>query len=431
MKVLVVGGGGREHALCWRLKQHPRVRQLYCAPGNAGTASLGQNVPFADDDLDGLLSLARAEKIDLTIVGPEAPLCEGIVDRFEAAGLRIFGPNAAAARIESDKAYAKALMRQQAVPTADARIFDDYEAARTYVATRDYALVVKASGLAKGKGVIVCDDPSEALIAIEKIMKDRKFGDAGAKVVVEERLTGPEVSILAFVSGSTIYIMESAADHKPIGEGDVGPNTGGMGSYSPTPLVTEPLMRQIEREILVPIVSALSREEAPYRGVLYAGLMLTPGGPKVLEFNCRMGDPEGQALLMRLRGGLLEAIEGTIDGALEDVTLDWDDRASVCVVVSASGYPDYYEKGAVISGLEDVPASDDLVVFHAGTERDEDGNIVTAGGRVLGVTALGKDLSGARHRAYAAIDRIDFQGRYRRRDIGERAATGRLRVGAP
>ncbi|GFO83552.1 MAG: hypothetical protein A49_31790 [Methyloceanibacter sp.] len=261
-------------------------------------------------------------------------------------------------------------------------------------------------------------------------MKDRKFGDAGAKVVVEERLTGPEVSILAFVSGSTIYIMESAADHKPIGEGDVGPNTGGMGSYSPTPLVTEPLMRQIEREVLVPIVSALSREEAPYRGVLYAGLMLTPGGPKVLEFNCRIGDPEGQALIMRLRGGLLEAIEGTIDGKLEDVTLDWDPRPAVCVVVSASGYPDYYEKGAVISGLDDVEPADDLMVFHAGTERDEEGRIVTAGGRVLGVTALGKDLSAARERAYGAVDLIDFQGRYRRRDIGERAATGRLRVGA-
>ena len=423
MNMLVIGSGGREHALADRLAASPRVDRVYCAPGNAGTALVAENLPADVSDHDALVSLARDRKIELTVVGPEAPLCAGLVDRFEAAGLRIFGPTAAAARLEGDKAYAKTLMAKCMVPTAEARVFTRFEDAKTFVATRDTPQVVKAAGLAAGKGVIVCDDPADAILALEDIMVNRTFGEAGSKVVVEEKLQGPELSILALVDGRTIYVMESAQDHKPVGEGDTGPNTGGMGSYSPAPIATPGVLDQIESEILVPIVDGLRTDGAPYRGVLYAGLMLTPAGPKVLEFNCRFGDPETQAVLIRLQSDLAEALEAAADGRLEQVELRWDDRPAVCVVLASKGYPGAYEKGKVITGLDQAAALPDVKIFHAGTRRDGT-ETVTSGGRVLGVTALGDTIETARQRAYQAVDTIQFDGAFCRRDIAGRTGPG-------
>lgn len=419
MKLLIIGSGGREHALAWKLAQSESVSKIYCAPGNAGTAELGENVAIPAADLDALLSFAQNQQIDLTIVGPERPLAEGIVDRFEAAGLRAFGPTAAAAKLEADKAYAKQLMREQAVPTAEARSFTNFQAAKAYVASRDHAVVIKAAGLAEGKGVFVCDEPAEGLLVLERIMKERAFGGAGETVLVEEKLLGQEVSVLAFVDGQSIYVMEASQDHKPIGDGDTGPNTGGMGAYSPVPLVTDELMRQIEREILVPIVDGLNRRNVLYRGVLYAGLMLTAAGPKVLEFNCRFGDPEAQPLFLRLKSGLLEAMIGVVEGSLSEVCLGWDPRPAVCVVMSSGGYPGSYEKGKTITGLERVAELSDVVVFHAGTAQ-RDGQVVTNGGRVLGVTALGQTLAEAQKRAYEAVRLIEFEGAYCRGDIASK-----------
>ena len=423
MRLLVIGGGGREHALTWKLAQSDRVSKIYCTPGNAGTAQLAENVAIAPTELDRLVELARQQSIDLTVVGPEAPLAAGIVDRFQAEGLPIFGPTAQAARIEADKAYAKQLMREQAVPTAEARIFTEYQAARAYVASRDQGVVVKAAGLAEGKGVIVCDDPSDGLLALERVMKDRAFGDAGNTVVVEEKLTGQELSILAFVDGRSLYVLDASQDHKPIGDGDTGPNTGGMGAYTPVPIVTDAVMAQIEREILVPVVDGLTRRDVLYRGVLYAGLMLTTAGPKVLEFNCRFGHPEAQPILMRLRGDLVEVIEHAMAGTLDQVEIDYDPRPAVCVVMASGGYPGKYEKGKVIEGLDRVAELSDVMAFHAGTAR-RDGHVVTNGGRVLGVTALGVDLADAQKRAYEAADMIHFDGAYCRRDIASKALAG-------
>lgn len=419
MKVLLVGNGGREHALAWKIAQCRRVKKMFCGPGNAGTADLAENLDIPAEDVPGLVAFARRERIDLVVVGPEDALCAGIVDAMESEGIRAFGPSKAAAKLEGDKAFAKQLMRQYAIPTAEARIFNAYRDARTYIATRDAGLVVKAAGLAKGKGVIVCDDPAEALLAIDRIMVQREFGAAGETIVVEERLAGPEASILAFVDGRNIYIMESAQDHKPVGDGDTGPNTGGMGAYSPTPIITEEILSQVERQVFVPIIDALHREETPYRGVLYAGLMLTHNGPKVLEFNCRFGDPETQPILFRLQTDLVEVMEAVLDGRLDKVTLRWDPRPAICVVVAAGGYPGEYPKGQEITGLADA-ASDDVVVFHAGTRRIG-GKVVTAGGRVLGVTARGKTLADAQRLAYEATAKIRFEGAYYRTDIGSKA----------
>ncbi|MCH8878471.1 MAG: phosphoribosylamine--glycine ligase [Planctomycetes bacterium] len=416
MRVLIVGSGGREHALAWKIDQSDRLTKLYCAPGNAGTAGIAENVNIDAEDLPGLLDFARQQSIDLTIVGPEDPLCAGIVDLFTGAGLRIFGPSSGAARIEGDKAYAKQFMKSAAIPTAEARIFDNYEQAREYVATRDCALVVKASGLAKGKGVLVCSEPAEALLALDKIMIEKQFGAAGDKVVVEERLSGPEISIHALVDGRNIYVLEPTQDHKPIGEGDTGPNTGGMGAYSPAAILDESTMRQVCSEILVPAIDAMTRRETPYKGVLYAGLMLTAAGPKVLEFNCRFGDPEAQVLLARLQTDLLDVIEAVIDGNLEHITLDWDRRAAVCVVLASEGYPGAYLRRKPISGLDPAGELEDVVVFHSGTAQAQ-GRIVTNGGRVLGVTALGEDVSAARDLAYRAAGMIDYNGVFYRKDI--------------
>jgi phosphoribosylamine--glycine ligase len=420
MKVLLVGNGGREHALAWKIGQSERVTDLFVAPGNAGTAEIGDNVPIEANDLPALVQFAKREKVDLVVVGPEDPLCAGLVDELTAAGIRAFGPTKAAARIEADKAYAKELMRHRAVPTADARIFTKYRDAKAFVASRDAGVVVKAAGLAKGKGVIVCQDPAEGLLAIEKVMVQRAFGPAGDTVVIEEKLAGPEVSILCFVDGHTLYLLENAQDHKPIGEGDTGPNTGGMGAYSPTRLLSDDLLRQVESEILVPIVDALRTDGAEYKGVLYAGLMLTAGGPKVLEFNCRLGDPETQPILMRLKGDFVAVMEAVIDDRLDRVTLEWDERPAVCVVMAAGGYPGPYASGKVITGLPQAASMPDVAVFHAGT-RLGGNHVVTAGGRVLGVTALGKNLEAARQRCYEAVDKIHFEGAYYRRDIGSKA----------
>lgn len=447
MKVLVIGGGGREHAICWKLAQSRHLPEIFCAPGNAGTAQHGRNVTIPATDIAGLLQFAKDESIDLTIVGPEDPLCLGIVDAFTAAGLRIFGPNKAAARIEGDKVWAKKLMREAGVPTAEARIFEPtlqeltqlrsaqrregdemppsvetgYKMARRYVATREEGVVVKAAGLAKGKGVFVHDDPADALLTLEKLMVKQELGEAGARVVVEEILIGREVSILALVDGSTIYILESAADHKRLGEQDTGPNTGGMGAFSPSGMLTEKDLEIIERDVFVPIIDAMRRGDIEYRGVLYAGIMMTAGGPKVLEFNCRFGDPEAQPLLMRLKTDLIDTINAVIDGRLDDFKLEWDRRSSLCVVMASGGYPGDYERGKEITGLDEAAEVENAVVFHAGTRRIG-GRVETYGGRVLGVTAIGEDLQKARTTAYEAVRRIAFDGAVVRGDIGMRVS---------
>jgi phosphoribosylamine--glycine ligase len=421
MNVLILGGGGREHALGQAIAKSPKLDRLFFLPGNSGTANLGMNLPGSLDDLDYLAGVARDKKIDLTIVGPEAPLCAGIVDVFEAAGLRIFGPSKAAARIEGDKAFAKELMRRAVVPTAEARIFERHDAARTYVATRDSALVVKAAGLAAGKGVIVCAEPSEALLALERVMLEKEFGDAGKVVIVEERLVGPEISVLALVDGNTIYTLETAQDYKRLNDGDTGPNTGGMGAVSPALHVNDEMLAQIERDIFVPIIDALRSEGVSYRGVLYAGIMVTHAGPKVLEFNCRFGDPETQAVLPRLQSDLLEALDATVSGKLDEITLQWDPRPAVCVVMAAGGYPGEYARNVPIMGLKEAESVPDVSVFHAGMAETAN-QVVTAGGRVLAVTALGPSVAAARGRAYEAVATLSFKGAHYRQDIAAGSA---------
>jgi len=420
MDVLLIGGGGREHALAWKLRQSKQLGKLYIAPGNPGTAQCGENVEIADHDIPALVDFAREKRIGLAVVGPEEPLAKGAVDALEAAGIKAFGPNAAAAQLEADKAFSKQLMRAGAISTAEGRIFDRFSDAKAYIASRDEPVVIKAAGLAKGKGVIVCDDPAQGILAAEKIMVDRIFGAAGARIVVEDKLLGEEASILAFVDGRSIYVMESSQDHKPIGDGDTGPNTGGMGAYSPAPIITDDMMVRITREVLVPTVDAMNRNGTPFKGVLYAGLMITSGGPRVLEFNVRFGDPETQPILMRLQSDLLEVFLAVCDGRLEEMFLKWDPRPAVCIVMASGGYPDEYEKGKVITGLKEAEELGDVVVFHAGT-RARNGDVVTSGGRVLGVTALGADVAAAKARAYEAAGRIRFEGAYYRRDIADKA----------
>jgi phosphoribosylamine--glycine ligase len=423
MKVLVVGKGGREHALVWKLAQSPRAEKVYCAPGNAGTAEDGVNVPIETTEFDRLVSFVRKEKIGLTVVGPEEPLARGIVDHFQKAGLRIFGPTREAARLESSKVFAKGLMRHADVPTADFRIFDHPEHARRYIETRDYPLVVKADGLAAGKGVIVCSTNEEALAAIERVMVREEFGRAaGRQVVVEKRMEGEELSILALVSGRTIVPLQPTQDHKAAFDDDKGPNTGGMGAYCPAPLGTPELLDTIDREVLVATVHAMKRRRQPFRGVLYAGMMTTSQGPRVLEFNCRFGDPETQPLLLRLRTDLLDLIEAVIDERLDtfESKLEWDARPAVCVVMASGGYPGNYDKGLPIKGLAEAAKLPDVKVFHAGTRRDGD-RVLTDGGRVLGVTALGDTLADAKRRAYEAVACIEFRDAFHRRDIADKA----------
>lgn len=420
MNVLLVGSGGREHALAWKLKQSKQLDHLYIAPGNPGTAAYGTNVDIADTDIPALVAFAQSKKIGLAVIGPEDPLSMGAVDAFEAVGIKAFGPSQEAAQLEADKGFAKQIMRSNSIPTAEGRAFTSFPDAKAYIASRDEAVVVKAAGLAKGKGVFVCSEPSDAILAAERIMCDNLFGEAGRTVIVEDKLLGQEASILAFVDGRSIYVMESAQDHKPIGDGDTGDNTGGMGAYSPAPVVTDKLMEQIIREILVPTVDGMNRNETPYKGVLYAGVMLTQGGPRVLEFNARFGDPETQPILMRMKGDLLEVMLAVCDGKLDQVELSWDKRPAVCVVMASGGYPGKYEKGKVISGLDEAGKLKDVKVFHAGTAK-RGNDIVTNGGRVLGVTALGDTIAQAKTRAYEAAAMISFEGAYYRRDIADKA----------
>lgn len=420
MNVLLIGSGGREHAIAWKLAQSKNLGKLYIAPGNPGTAKCGENIPIGVNDIDKLVDFARQKSVALAVVGPEDPLSAGAVDAFEAAGIKAFGPSAAAAQLEADKAFAKQLMRSSAISSAEGRIFEMFADAKAYIASRDEPVVIKAAGLAKGKGVFVCDDPADGILAAEKIMCDKIFGSAGDKIVVEDKLLGEEASILAFVDGRNIYVMESSQDHKPIGDGDTGPNTGGMGAYSPAPVVTDVIMDKVTSEILVPIVDGMNRNGTPYKGVLYAGIMVTAGGPRVLEFNVRFGDPETQPILMRLKSDLLETMIAVCEGRLDEITLQWDPRPAVCVVMASGGYPGEYEKGKVITGIAEAEKLGDVVVFHAGTAA-KNGDVVTNGGRVLGVTAMGQTVTDAKAKAYKAVDEIKFDGAYCRRDIADKA----------
>jgi phosphoribosylamine--glycine ligase len=417
MNALVIGSGGREHAICRNLARSPRLDKLFVLPGNAGTEGLGTNVPGDPNDIDFVVSVAQREEIGLTVIGPEDPLAAGLSDALQQAGLRAFGPTAAAARLEADKAYAKQVMRQHAVPTAESRTFDDYDLARQYISTRDEPLVVKAAGLAKGKGAIVCDDPSDAIIAAERMLKERVFGDAGARIVVEERLEGREVSLLAIVAGRTISMLEPAQDHKRLLDNDEGPNTGGMGAFSPTSTLDADTLHLIEAQVFVPTIDVLVRDGIHYCGVLYAGLMLTAAGPKVLEFNCRFGDPETQVQLPRMKTDLLEVLDAAVDDRLDQIEIEWDQRHALCVVMASEGYPEKYPSGLPITGLPDDADRDDLAVFHAGTRRQDD-RIVTSGGRVLGVTALSDTLAEARRLAYETVEQIHFEGAQYRKDLG-------------
>lgn len=424
MKLLVVGKGAREHALCWKLKQSPRATQVFCAPGNAGTAEDAVNVPIEAHEIDRLLRFAKKEEIGLTVVGPEDPLALGIVDAFDKGGLRVFGPTKAAAQLEASKVYAKELMRHADIPTAEFRVFDHPEPARRFAETRDYPLVIKAEGLAAGKGVVVCSNTEQALAAIDLIMVKEAFGMAGRRIVIEKRLDGRECSVLSLVSGRTILTLPVAEDYKKAQDGDEGPNTGGMGAISPSTAVSPEHLQEIENTILVPTIHALKRSRTPYRGVLYAGLMLTGQGPRVLEYNVRLGDPETQPTLMRLKSDLLDLLEAVVDGKLDQLTpemVQWDPRPAVCVVMASQGYPGNYAKGKWISGLGEVKDRPDVKVFHAGTKQLEH-RVVTDGGRVLSVCALGEDLEGARQNAYAAIEAISFQGAFWRKDIGLKTA---------
>jgi len=424
MNILVIGSGGREHALGWKLKSSPKCDKLYFAPGNAGTAELGENLSINADTVDTktvdeIDYFCRHNDIGLVVIGPEDPLSQGLADRLAHESRVIFGPTAAASRLEGDKSYAKELMRAASVPTAEARIFENADAALNYVNHHETPLVVKAAGLAKGKGVVVCEGSEDAADAVTRIMVDREFGEAGDSVVIEERLIGQEVSVLALVDGGNIFVLDPAQDHKQALEGDKGPNTGGMGAYCPTPLVNADLMAQIEREVLVPTVDALRRDGVKFQGVLYAGLMLTAGGPKVLEFNCRFGDPEVQPLMMRLNGDMVDIMIATAQGRLDQVDISWDPRCCCCVVMASEGYPGSYPKGKQITGIEDAEAVGDVKVFHAGTT-NKDGQIQTSGGRVLSVCAMGQDLAEAQQRANEACDKIHFDGGWFRRDIGFR-----------
>ena len=417
MKILVIGSGGREHALLWKLAQSPRVTQLLCAPGNAGTAQLATNHPVAATDLPGLVALAKAEQVDLTVVGPDDPLAAGIVDLFEKEGLRVFGPIAAAARLESSKSFAKEFMLRHGIPTAGSATFNDPEAALNHCRAAAYPLVVKADGLALGKGVVIAQSLAEAEAALREIMIEKVFGDAGNTVVIEEFLTGPECSLHALIDGKNYVLFPDAKDHKRALDGDQGLNTGGMGTISPSRVVDGPMKQRLEKEVLQPFVRGLAADGLRFQGMLFPGLMMTPNGPKVLEFNCRFGDPETQSLMRRLKSDLLDLIEATIDGKLAEAQPLWDDRAAVCIVLASGGYPGPIEKGKVIAGIEASSADPEVVVFHAGTT-SKDGQVVTNGGRVLGITALGATLEEARNKAYAAADNITFEGKQLRRDIG-------------
>ncbi len=420
MRVLVVGSGGREHTLCWKLSQSPRVNKIYCAPGNAGIEATAECVKVDVMDIPGLVRLAILKEVELVVVGPEAPLAAGLVDELTAAGIPAFGPNKEAARLEGSKAFAKKLMLKYNIPTAASHTFEEAAPALAYLDKLAPPVVVKADGLAAGKGVVVARTPAEAREAVERIMIQKEFGAAGDRVIIEEFLDGEEVSVLAFTDGEAVIPMVSSQDHKAAYDGDTGPNTGGMGAYSPAPVLTPELMARVEKEILYPTITGLRREGITFKGVLYAGLMITADGPKVLEYNARFGDPECQVVLPRLESDLAEVMLDVINNNLSERKLRWSDDHTACVVMASGGYPGTYEKGWIIEGLEEAATVEGTYVFHAGTAR-KGGKIVTAGGRVLSVTARGETLAAAVNRAYAAVAKIRFQGAHYRRDIGHRA----------
>lgn len=419
MKVLVIGSGGREHALAWKISQSPRVSKVYCAPGNAGISQVAECVAVQPTDINALISFAGKEGIDLTVVGPEAPLALGIVDRFRGAGLKIFGPPGAAAQMESSKSFAKKIMHKYNIPTAESKDFTDVKTATEYIKEKGTPLVLKADGLAAGKGVIIANTEEEAVNALNILMVDKAFGQAGEKIIIEEFLCGEEASFLVFTDGKAIVPMPLTRDHKRIFDNDKGPNTGGMGAYSPVPSVSGKIYDMVINEIVKPVIAGLETEGCAYEGILYAGIMITPTGPKVLEFNCRFGDPEAQPVLMRLDTDIVDILEAVVEKRLEGTTVKWSNKAAVCVVMASGGYPDKYENGRKITGLDDAGKVDDVMVFHAGTSF-ENNDIVTAGGRVLGVTALGEDITTAIKRAYDAVEKIQFDGMQYRQDIGKR-----------
>ena len=426
MKILVIGSGGREHALCWKIAQSPRCKKLYCAPGNGGISQIAQAVNINADDIDALLKFAKEEKIDLTVVGPEGPLVKGIVDSFLSQKLKIFGPTKELARIEGSKVFAKELMRRFGVPTADFKVFENSVDALRYLDTLNPPVVVKADGLAAGKGVVVAGNIAEAKAAVNKMLLGGVFGDAGRRIIIEECLSGEEASIIVVSDGFNVVPLASSQDHKRVFDNDMGPNTGGMGAYSPAPVVTEGLFKKIMDSIICPIIGGLSKDGTPYKGVLYAGIMITDKGPFVLEFNARFGDPETQAILPRLKTDIIDIMERSIDGGLSGYSLDWDARPCVSVVIASGGYPEEFEKGIEIKGLEELKNLKDVTVFHAGTKlggriQDLGKTFITSGGRVLNVTAMGADYKKAMENCYNAVSKIRFERMHYRRDIGLKA----------
>ncbi len=420
MKVLVIGGGGREHALAWKLSQSSKVDKIFCAPGNAGISEIAECLNIKADDIDALLNFAKYEWINLTVVGPEAALTKGIVDVFQKEGLRIFGPDASGAQLEGSKVFAKDFMLKYGLPSAEYKSFTSYLHAEEYIRLKGAPIVIKADGLAAGKGVFVALTVEEAISALRQIMKEKAFGSAGSRVIVEQCLKGEEVSFMILTDTKTVVPLATSQDHKTIFDNDKGPNTGGMGAYSPAPLLTEELETTINKDIIAPLINGLTKERINYRGVIYVGLMICEGKPYVLEFNCRFGDPEAQPILIRLDSDLFDMLVATAEGKLKDIEVSWKDNASICVVLASQGYPGSYEKGKTIKGLDAFKDRKDLVVFHAGTS-SKNGRITTSGGRVLGVTALGKDIKTAKANAYEAIEKIAFEGMQFRKDIADKA----------
>ena len=419
MKILIVGSGGREHAIAYACSKSPKVDKIYCAPGNAGISELAECVPISAMEFDRLADFAAEKEIDLTVIGMDDPLVGGIVDLFEARGLRVFGPRKNAAILEGSKAFSKDLMKKYNIPTAAYETFTSADDAKKYLETSEYPIVLKADGLALGKGVLICNTKEEALAGIDELMLDKKFGDAGNTIVIEEFMTGREVSVLSFVDGNTIKIMSSAQDHKRAKDGDEGLNTGGMGNFSPSPFYTEEVDDFCKKHIYQATVDAMKAEGREFKGVIFFGLMLTPKGPKVLEYNARFGDPEAQVVLPRLKNDIIDVFNACIDGTLDKIDLQFEDKACVCVILASDGYPLAYEKGKIITGLDNFKGKDGYYCFHAGTKFDDNGNIVTNGGRVLGITAKGDTLKEARANAYAATEWVDFENKYMRHDIGK------------
>lgn len=419
MKILIVGSGGREHAIAYACSKSPKVDKIYCAPGNAGISELAECVPISAMEFDRLADFAAEKEIDLTVIGMDDPLVGGIVDLFEARGLRVFGPRKNAAILEGSKAFSKDLMKKYNIPTAAYETFTSADDAKKYLETSEYPIVLKADGLALGKGVLICNTKEEALAGVDELMLDKKFGDAGNTIVIEEFMTGREVSVLSFVDGNTIKIMSSAQDHKRAKDGDEGLNTGGMGNFSPSPFYTEEVDDFCKKHIYQATVDAMKAEGREFKGVIFFGLMLTPKEPKVLEYNARFGDPEAQVVLPRLKNDIIDVFNACIDGTLDKIDLQFEDKACVCVILASDGYPLAYEKGKIITGLDNFKGKDGYYCFHAGTKFDDNGNIVTNGGRVLGITAKGDTLKEARANAYAATEWVDFENKYMRHDIGK------------